>query len=106
MTTVSRKLKRSKAGITAGVLFFAVAVVFIILLVRVLTGTSIAEGLIPISIIFAGFATAFTLSGIFTFACKTFMRKVIITFFVTVPIIIVGVIIAVTVMVRVWGTVG
>lgn len=87
-------------------LFFALAVVFIILLVRVLAGTSMADGLLPISIIFAGFATAFTLSGIFTFACKTFIRKVIITFFVTVPIIIVGVIISVTLMVRVWGTIG
>ena len=100
------RIKRSKAGITAGVLFFALAVVFFILLVRVLTGTSIADGLLPISIIFAGFGVAFGLSGIFTFACKTFIRKVIITFFVTVPIIIVGVIVSLTVMVRVWGVIG
>ncbi len=101
-----RRLKRSKAGITAGVLFFTLAVVFIILLIRTLTGTSIADGLIPISIIFAGFAVAFTISGIFTFACDKFIRKVIITFFITVPIIIVGVVTAVAVMVRVWGTIG
>ena len=72
---MSRKIKRSKAGITAGVLFFAVAVVFIILLVRVLTGTSIEDGLIPISIIFAGFATAFTLSGIFTLSSAVQLLK-------------------------------
>lgn len=101
-----RGLKRSKAGITAGVLFFAAACIFIILLIRTLAGTTIADGLIPISIIFAGFAVAFTISGIFTFACDKFMRKVIITFFVTVPIIIIGVIAAVAVMVRVWGMMG
>ncbi len=86
-----------------GIIFLALAVVFIILLIRVLSGTTIEQGLLPMSIIFAGFGAACLISGIFTFACKTFMRKVIITFFIAIPIIIVGVIISVTVMVRVWG---